>query len=308
MTGLPLDLRMRRPIDAALASLSQGSAEHCLSDHAFSNLYLFRAAHDYRFLAGEWPCISGRAYDGTRHLMPLFDPGAAPIGALRVLLEGHDCFYPVASRHAARLAPDCFSISASRDDADYLYAASTFAVYPGRALAKKRNLMRQFLAAHVPSSRPFDQSLAAAARQVLQGWMAQKGKGEGEADDAACLEAIDRAAAFGLEGYLYFAEGQPVGFVLAQELQPGVFVMRFAKGLDSHNGIYPYMFHHFCTQFPRRVAWLNFEQDMGLPGFRRSKMSFQPSAMLPKLRVRLNPEGPLPIDSEYAQDGARIST
>lgn len=49
--------------------------------------------------------------------------------------------------------------------------------------------------------------------------------------------------------------------------------MRFAKGLDSHKVIYPYMFQHFCMHFPRRMAWLNFEQDMGLPGFRRSKMS-----------------------------------
>ena len=62
-----------------------------------------------------------------------------------------------------------------------------------------------------------------------------------------------------------------MGFVLAQELQPGVFVMRFAKGLDSHVGIYPYMFQHFCRRFGRPVRWLNFEQDMGLPGFRRSK-------------------------------------
>ena len=75
--------------------------------------------------------------------------------------------------------------------------------------------------------------------------------------------------------------------MLAQELQSGVFVMRFAKGLDSHVGIYPYMFQHFCRAFPRKVEWLNFEQDMGLAGFRRSKQSYQPAALLPKWRVRL---------------------
>jgi len=127
---------------------------------------------------------------------------------------------------------------------------------------------------------------ADAARQVLQGWMAQKGKAHGEADETACIEAIANAAVFGLEGFVHFAGDQPVGFVLAQELQPGVFVMRFAKGLDSHVGIYPYMFQHFCRHFARPVRWLNFEQDMGLPGFRRSKRSYGPAGLISKLRLR----------------------
>jgi hypothetical protein len=92
-----------------------------------------------------------------------------------------------------------------------------------------------------------------------------------------------------------------VGFVLAQELQPGVFVMRFAKGLDSHVGIYPYMFQHFCHSLGRPVEWLNFEQDMGLAGFRRSKRSYGPVALIPKLRVRPGRRAPL---SQFAQDRA----
>lgn len=289
MTGEPLNLGMQLFVDTALARLSEGSGEHCLSEYAFSNLYLFRAAHDYRYLPGDWPGISGLTYDGTRYLMPLFDVREAPAEVLNALLADYECLFPVASRHATELPAGQFIASQSRDDADYLYAAATFADYPGRALAKKRNLMRQFLSAHRPSSEPFGKHLADAAREVLEGWMVQKGKKDGDADDAACREAIDLAAVFGLEGVVYFAEGQPIGFLLAQELQPGVFVMRFAKGLDSHKGVYPYMFHDFCTRSHGRLSWINFEQDMGLPGFRRSKMSFQPHALLPKLRVRLNP-------------------
>lgn len=287
MNGLPLDLGLQVPIDAALARLREGSGAQCLSDHAFSNLYFFRAAHDYRFLPGEWPCVSGRAYDGSRHLMPLFEPAAAPVAVWRELLQGHEHLYPVPRRHAAALAPGQFDICESRDDADYLFAAAGFVDYAGRPLAKKRNLTRQFLAAHVPTFEPFGEGLADAARQVLCGWMAQKGKGEGEADEAACLDAIALHARFGLEGFVHFSEGQPLGFLLAQELQPGVFAMRFAKGLDSHAGLYPYMFQHFCRHFGRPVAWLNFEQDMGIVGFRRSKSSYQPAALLPKLRLRL---------------------
>ena len=286
MSGLPLTLA-QAPIEEALMRLREGSAEHCLSDHAFSNLYLFREAHDYRYLPGDWPCISGRAYDGARHLMPLFAVHEAPVEVLRDLLEGRDCLYPISQAEAAKLSPSLFRQWSSPDDADYLFDARQFDDYPGRALAKKRNQVRQLLAGCMPRCLPFDADTAEAARNVLQGWMAQKGKALGEADESACLEAIAEASAFGLEGYVHLAGEQPVGFVLAQELQPGVFVMRFAKGLDSHVGIYPYMFQHFCRKFARPVRWLNFEQDMGIAGFRRSKRSYGPAALIPKLRVAL---------------------
>ncbi|MDM0024557.1 phosphatidylglycerol lysyltransferase domain-containing protein [Variovorax saccharolyticus] len=288
MSGLPLTLALREPIEPALARLREGSGAQCLSDHAFSNLYLFRAAHDYRFHPGDWPCVSGRAYDGTRHLMPLFALQAAPPDVLRGLLAGHDCLYPIPQSQAAGLCASQFRHWSSPDDADYLFDARQFADFPGRALAKKRNQVRQLLARCTPRCLPFDADTAGAARQVLQGWMAQKGKSRGDADESACLEAIADAAAFGLEGFVHFEGSQPLGFVLAQELQPGVFAMRFAKGLDSHVGIYPYMFQHFCRSFARPVDWLNFEQDMGLAGFRRSKRSYGPAALISKLRVALS--------------------
>lgn len=287
MSGLPLTLALRKPIEDALQRLRAGSGAQCLSDHAFSNLYLFREAHDYRFHPGDWPCISGRAYDGMRHLMPLFAMDEAPFEVLRDLLAGHDCLYPISHAEAVRLSPSLFRQWGSPDDADYLFDARQFDDYPGRALAKKRNQVRQLLAGCTPRSLPFDADTAEAARTVLVGWMAQKGKAPGEADESACLEAIANASTFGLEGFVYFAGDRPLGFVLAQELQPGVFAMRFAKGLDRHVGIYPYMFRHFCRSFARPVRWLNFEQDMGIAGFRRSKRSYGPAALIPKLRVAM---------------------
>ena len=113
-----------------------------------------------------------------------------------------------------------------------------------------------------------------------------KTKASGEADEAACTEALQLAATLGLQGFLHRVDGMPAGFVLAQPLRPGVWVMRFAKGLDHFKGIYQHRFQHFCLTMPG-VQRLNFEQDMGVPNFRRSKLSYQPSALIPKYRVGL---------------------
>jgi uncharacterized protein len=286
--GAPLSLEHQPEIDTALSALAHGHGEHALSDLSFANLYLFRRAHGYRYQPGPLPCISGHTYDGTRHLLPLFELASAGPDDLAALLQGHDCFFPVAQAQIDTLDAERFEWTASRNDADYLYPAANFRHYRGAVLAKKRNLVKQLLAAHLVTAEPYDPHRIDAALAVLSGWMKAKAKAAGEADETPCTEALQLAPTLGLHGFLYRAGGAPAGFVLAQPMQPGVWVMRFAKGLDRFKGIYQYMFQHFCASLPD-LHWLNFEQDMGMANFRRSKLSYQPSALIPKFRVRQRP-------------------
>ncbi len=285
--GAPLALAHRPRIEAALAACHADAGPERLSDLVFSNLYLFRAAHDYRLVDGAWPFIAGRTYDGTSHAIPLFDPAQAPHSVLHQILAQCDCLYPLSSRQAAQLDGDVFETFAARADADYLYAADNFRHYRGTRLLKKRNLMKQFLCAHAVRSVTLDAGVVSDAHAVLEGWMRDKGKAGGEADEQPCLEALAHLEAFGLQGFLHYADGAPAGFVLAQALGGGVFVMRFAKGLTRCKGISQYMFHHFVTATTQPVLWLNFEQDMGLANFRRTKLSYQPAALIDKFRARL---------------------
>ncbi|WP_454726289.1 MULTISPECIES: phosphatidylglycerol lysyltransferase domain-containing protein [Cupriavidus] len=288
--GVPLAPALAAGIDAALRACSADPGETCLSEHAFANLYLFRQAHDYRFVAGSHPHLTGLTYDGARHVLPLFALDSAPRAVLRALLRGHDCFYPLSASQVARLDPAVFGWHVVRADADYLYPAANFVDYRGTVLSKKRNLMKQLLAAHAVTARPYHAGLAPQAMAVHAQWMQARHKAQGEADDAPCTEALREAGRLGLEGFLYEIDGQPAGFVLAQEIRPAVFAVRFAKGLDRYKGIYQYLFHHVCTAFARPVAWLNFEQDLGLDNFRQTKQSYAPSALLAKYRVTLRPD------------------
>jgi hypothetical protein len=205
---------------------------------------------------------------------------------LRQRLAGHDSYFPLARAQAARLDAADFELSESRDDADYLYRAETFLDYAGKGLHAKRNLVKQLLAGRSVEAEPYGQPLLAEALTVLAGWMAEKGKAAGEVDELACIEALEHAADCGLEGFVHRVDGQAAGFVLAQETAPGVFVMRFAKGLARHKGLSPWMFQHFCRHFARPVRWLNFEHDLGLANFRHTKLSYRPAALIAKLRVR----------------------
>ncbi len=285
--GQPLELGLLQSIEPALARVRQALGSRALSEYAFANLYLFRDAHAYRHLPGPWPCVAGRTYDGARHLLPLFDPREASADTLAGLLRGHDCFFPIPEEALGAFDPARFEWSTVADDSDYLYPAANFRDYRGEKLRKKRNLMKQLLAAHRVETFPLDASRILDAMKLLSGWMDDKGKVTGDADELPCIDALHLVAHFGLDAEIHYADGRPAGFVIAQPMAAGVAVMRFAKGVEAYKGIYQYMFHIFCARREGLIDWLNFEQDLGLANFRSTKQSYQPLALLPKYRVRL---------------------
>ena len=288
MTGEPLALAQRVTLAPLLAARwdAADAVETTLADPWFANLYLFRAAHDWRWRPGPWPCIAGHAYDCARLLLPLFDLHAAPVAALRPLLTEGAAFGPLSAAQAGRLDPGVWSCTSHRDDADYLYPAEQFRQYSGRLLQKKRNLVKQLLAVHHVDAIPCTPALAYEAAQVLGGWMKDKAKAPGDTDDGPCLEALAMADQLGLEGVLYRVDGRAAGFLLAEAIRPGVMVMRFAKALEACKGLYQHMFQQFCSARPG-LQWLNFEQDLGHANFRQTKLSYQPSALLAKYRAQL---------------------
>lgn len=285
--GEPLTPQHRAELEPLLLQRRQaaGAAEATLSDATFGNLLLFRAAHDWRLLRGDLPCIAGRAYDGTRLLLPLFELSTADPAALHLRLQGHDAYGPLCDAELGRLPPARFHVQSSAADADYLYTAERFRHYRGTRLQKKANQVRQLLAQHPVDAEPYHEALAADAAGVLQGWLHDKAKAAGDTDDGPCLQALHQASALGLSGSLYRVNGRAAGFVLAEALAPGVEVMRFAKALDEFKGLYPHMFQQHCLQRPA-LRWVNFEQDLGLPNFRRAKRAYQPERLLAKHRVR----------------------
>jgi hypothetical protein len=283
--GVELTLDLGARIAPLLQARTAGLAERTPAELSFGNLWLFRRAHRWRFHDGPSPCISGVGYDGQRHAVPLFRLHEAPESVLHDLLARHGGLYPLSEPEAGTMARTSFALASHRDDADYLYTADQLRRYPGRILHKKRNLLAQLLAEHDITVQAYAPGLQQEAAQVLDGWMHDKHKQAGETDDAACRDALAFAPQLSLEGFLYRAGHQPAGFLLAEELQPGVWVVRFAKGLVRFKGIAQFMFQHFASRPDRRVDWLNFEQDMGLPNFRQTKLSYQPAALLPKWRL-----------------------
>lgn len=276
----PLQLAHKTELERLLETLGDGLSEYC-----FSNLFLFRELHDYKFLGREYPCITGNTYDRCSYLMPLFDISEIGHERLKKMCKGMDFIYPISEQQVSRLDKTRFNIYYNNDDSDYIYSANKLKYYKGSLLSKKRNLMKQFLKTSSPNYQLLSVEHIQDALAVLNQWQMDKEKSLNETDYFPCCEAIKLIKNLNLEGLIYYVEKEPAGFIIGEEVSYDIFVIHFAKGKDKYKGIFQYMFNHFANYIGDRVNYYNFEQDLGNLKLRKTKRSYCPDKLLHKYRV-----------------------
>jgi hypothetical protein len=254
-----------------------------VADVAPANLFLFRREHDYRLHRGSLPYISGRAYDGTRLIIPLCALADADPAKWSELLGQDGWLYPLRKEDLPAL-PRGWQVHSNPDDSDYVFRTGQLA-----SLSGTRDRQRQaarFIGSGRIKALTFDDPAAPAlALQVLDGWQAQSGKDPSVTDLANGREAIGQVGALKLFGEVVLCDDAPVGFVLASMPWPDMMVIHFAKGLAETNGVYPAMFSRIAAR-PEAPVWTNFEQDLGNPRFRQAKRAYGPDHLLAKYRAR----------------------
>ncbi len=258
-----------------------------ISEFTFANLYLFRANHDYEIILDGDIFITGRSYDGHSYLMPTRDARHLDTVRLKDLLRGVDFLFPVPEDWLDAFSADEFDVIFAKGDADYVYTVEKMNTYKGRHLHKKRNLLKQFLEAYAHDARPLTDSGLGDASFILKDWLASTQMKAGDTDYAACLEALDRYDELVLCGGIYYAEGEPAGFVLGEELNAETFVLHFAKARTKFKGVYQYMFNNFAKILPPKYKYLNLEQDLDKENLRVFKSSYVPDTLVKKARVSL---------------------
>jgi len=278
----PLGLHHEEVLAPLLRAITVPVSEYC-----FANLYLFRQSHGYEVLQDGDVFIKGRTYDGLSYLMPTKPVEQLDQARLREHLQGVDLLFPVPEEWLGSFDPGRYEVSFHEGDADYLYTVEKMSTLAGRKLHKKRNLLKQFLESYRNEAMPLTMSRLDDARRILDGWQKDTGLDAGQTDFGPCREALDRYEELVLCGGIYYADGEPAGFVLGEEVNDETYVLHFAKALTKFKGVYQFMFNNFAKILPPKYKFLNLEQDLDKENLRVFKSSYVPDALVKKARVRL---------------------
>ena len=205
----------------------------------------------------------------------------------------------------------------NRGDSDYIYSAESLATLAGNQYKKKRNHVSRFIRTYSNYEiRPLMPENFADALMVEKSWLNIETLGESSDTDCECTcecreaawaersedeksrlseycairEAIEHFDELGMKGAVLYVGGVPAGMTMASEILPGVWDIHFEKVIDEYavNGGYAIINKLFAERLVAAGARLiNREEDIGIEGLRKAKLSYYPQTILDKMQILL---------------------
>lgn len=177
----------------------------------------------------------------------------------------------------------------SRADSDYLYLTKNLSELPGAAYQKKRNHISRFERIYKErwTFRTFPENdIAADIIEVSKKWFEEN---DGNSSDSLMAEQknisliLENAELFGIKGGALYVDEKPVAMTLASEISDKVLDVLFEKAIDEYakNGAYAVINRQFANT-STGYLYCNREEDLGIEGLRKAKLSYKPDILLEK--------------------------
>jgi hypothetical protein len=251
--------------------------------------------------------------DGYLVLFSQFDRKAVypfPVGEgdIRPVLDAiiHDakmrgipcCITGLSEKNVAtleQLYPGKFRFHCDRNAFDYVYNIDDLADLKGRKFQKKRNHLNRFRSLYpnwrVETLTPVN---IEAVRQMAAEWYETRLEHDPQADfqleQRALRRALDRYDRLGLEGMVLYDGDRVIAFSIASQLSEDTMDVHFEKAREDVDGAYTAInqaFSQYLRDKHLQIRYLDREEDMGIEGLRKAKLSYCPDHMVEKYWARL---------------------
>jgi hypothetical protein len=186
-----------------------------------------------------------------------------------------------------------FSVIEDPNHTDYIISTRDVERYDGQRFALQRNFVRRFSKLY-PTVRfaRLDLSCAvirAQIRALFERWHAQKNGGtavEREHEYRAIMRCVGSFSTHLIATGL-FLDGQLIALWLGEDICGACAISHFEKAETAQFvGIVPFLRQRTAQVLREQgIEHVNLEQDLGIPGLRQSKRSYEPVAFLKKYRI-----------------------
>lgn len=231
--------------------------------------------------------------------------------------------YGLEDSQASALSAFKVQVEPMRDQYDYIYRRTDLALLQGGHLQAKRNHVNRFRADNPGFEyRPLTAELFDECRRLTGIW-----QGEKEASDTIDAERLVMETIFsnwdslGMIGGSIFVNGRMVAFCYGAAVTHDTFDICVEKADRNIEGAFAIINQQFAAHLPEQYIYVNREEDMGIPGLRKAKLSYHPEIMLsfnvahismPYTLQRMTPaDASLTVDwmvREYGFDRVEVET
>jgi uncharacterized protein len=175
-----------------------------------------------------------------------------------------------------------------RDNSDYVYLAQNLIQLSGNKYHGKKNHVNRFVKNHLFEYRPLDAPLAKLFLDLQDSWCEYRSCEEDPAlaaENKAVIEALRHFNILRFQGGAILTDGKVEAFALGEMLNSDTAVIHIEKANPEIPGLYAAINQLYCKETWSHVKYVNREQDLGLEGLRKAKLSYHPAYLVEKFTL-----------------------
>ncbi|MEX1308596.1 MAG: phosphatidylglycerol lysyltransferase domain-containing protein [Eubacteriales bacterium] len=265
------------------------------AESSFTNLFLWSKSYQIERAFGEHAMyISFVGFDGEKHyLAPFlydFDKPVKPaLEELRNHIHSEDktfCIKGVVKSLRDKIEAEIkpvFQFFDDRDNYEYIYLSEDLINLGGKKLHAKRNHINYFEKTFRYEYREYDISLKDECVAHIEDWVDQKADDRSLRDEIDVLHTIlDDYDKLDVKGAVVLVNGRVEALTFGEALNKDTALIHIEKANPSIRGLYPYINREFVKREWADYKYINREEDMGIEGLRKAKLSYNPVYLVEK--------------------------
>ena len=181
--------------------------------------------------------------------------------------------------------PDKFTFIPLRDSFEYIYNSSDLKELSGKKYHSKRNHISTFKKKYNWSYEKLSTENSSDVLKMLYHWYdcyTEKNAESMDTEKEGITKLLTEYTVDGVKGGVLRVDGNIIAFTLGCEISESVFDVNFEKALVEFDGAYAMINNQFVLNELSDYRYINREEDMGIEGLRKAKLSYKPAILLEK--------------------------
>ena len=294
-----IDMESRELLNPYFDLVDYEACEYC-----FNTLYMWQ--HLYKtgyYIGDEFAVIVAESEGNTFSILPLAKKEDMPKVIQYIIdyfeKEEKKIYFRGITKEVVEFLkenyPGKFDYTEERDLFDYIYDGESMRTLKGRKNVKKRNHINFFLKEYDGrfEYRLLDENDFDACIELVHEWTSNKEENDAVTDDME-EELIGIKKLFNNYSVIkdklkiagIFIDGKLEAFTMGEYINPNMALIHIEKANPSIRGLYPYINQQFLVNEFSDVEFVNREEDLGIEGLRKAKLSYHPVRFVEKYTVR----------------------
>jgi len=181
---------------------------------------------------------------------------------------------------------DKYDFFTSRNFAEYVYLSEDLISLKGKKYHAKRNHINKFESLYDYEFRSYEPSDTTGILKQLYNWAEDKEEEDIKGEINIVKYLLDNIESHDIFADVIVIDGVIAGASIGECSNPDMGVVMYEKCDLNYEGIYSAINQMFAEKHFKGVKYINRQEDLGIPGLRQAKQSYNPDKLVYKYTVR----------------------